>query len=214
MTTWINLKTARHQVAIAGMVADAETGAAIGGAEVHITHAPERFTRWLALNAMQHGEKWVTLRHRPDRTHTATQGHFSFLDLPDGDYSLTVSLPNSGTRYDRAIVQNITVSRDTEGTIRHHIVEIALPTTALKGQISTGDEPIAMAKIQVEGSPTLAFSDRAGQYLLTQLEVWQPPLDSPRPIVTVSAVGYQTVATGVQLSQGQVQTLDFNLKRN
>ena len=51
MTPWMKVEPTRHQVAIAGQVADAQTGRAIGGAKVRITQAPPGFVDRLVVLA-------------------------------------------------------------------------------------------------------------------------------------------------------------------
>ena len=157
MSNWLKLEPTRHQVAIAGSVTDTQTGAAIGRARVEITAAPAAFTDWLAIRAKQYEEHWETMDERPDRTRTAADGHFHFLDLPDGDYTLTASLPGSGSRYGTTQGQ-ATVSRDDpddKDKITMATVDIGLQSTTLKGQITdqaTGD-PVVMAAEFRPGRP-------------------------------------------------------------
>ena len=51
MTPWMKVEPTRHQVAIAGQVADAQTGRAIGGAQVRIAQAPPGFVNRLVILA-------------------------------------------------------------------------------------------------------------------------------------------------------------------
>jgi hypothetical protein len=51
------------------------------------------------LDALLHKVHRPALAKRLDRTSTATDGYFHFLDLPDGDYTLIASLPGVGIRY-------------------------------------------------------------------------------------------------------------------
>src|SRR5947209_8433343 len=97
----MSVEVVRHRVVIAGRIADALSGQPLAGARVEITGAPAAFTSLLALRAMA-GDRWATLAERPDRTSTARDGHFHFLDLPAGAYTLTVSLPDAGSRYGTA----------------------------------------------------------------------------------------------------------------
>jgi hypothetical protein len=240
-------------VAIAGSVQDALTGQAIEGADIQIAHAPETFTRWLTMKAVQYRDRWKTMPSHPDRqyaaldskfylirelgdqaslkflTHTATDGHFYFIDLPDGSYNLAVSLPRMGSRYSTTRVDNILISRDNSRTIQRATVEIELPPTAIRGTVTeqTSDSatdsltnsrsqstPIVLAKVQVEGSSAVTFSDRKGNYLLSGLEVWpQSSEQAPKPVVRISAQGYQTVAQAVSLNRGKVKNLDVQLVR-
>lgn len=253
MPKWTKLELTRRQVAIAGSVQDALTGQAIGGAEVQIEQAPEAFTRWLAMKAVQFRDRWQAMPNRPNwqvvaldaafylirerehaaslklLTYTARDGHFYWVDLPDGDYTITAALPSAGSRYSTTQIDNLRVSRNQSGTIQRATVEIELLPTAIQGTVTeqishsatgtstnlrTTSTPIVLAKVQVEGSDATTFSDRDGHYLLSGLEVWpQSSEASPKPMVRVSAQGYQTVAQGISLNQGQVKNLDFQLVR-
>jgi hypothetical protein len=199
------LEPTRHQVAIAGSVINAQTGAAIGRARVEITAAPDAFADWLALLAVQYGGRWAAMGERPDRTHTAVDGHFHFMDLPDGDYALTASLPGSGTRYATAQAQ-ATVTRDGKGNLTMVAADMTVPSTALTGLVTDqgSGEAVLMAQVRMEGSGERAFSDREGRYLLAGLE-------AGKRTVVVSAPGYSTVTRTVQLSQGETVELDVAL---
>ena len=202
MTQW---ETVRHQVAIAGQVSDAQGNVPLGGARVRITSGPAVFTNWLAVHALQYGEAWATLPKRPDQVLTAADGHFHFMDLPNGQYTLTVSLPGAGTRYGSAQVQ-ATVSRNAQGKITMAASDIALPPTTIKGRVNgPGNANVAMAKIRVQGSGEQTFSDGQGRYLLTGLETGSRT-------VLVTAQGFRPLSRPVTLTAaGAVQTLDFAL---
>jgi len=107
----------KNRVAITGQIKDAETKLAIPGALVEISQMPEEFKNWLDLQALQYGKSWEKRLKRPDRTITATDGCFYFLDLPDGGYKLTVSLPSAGTRYGVANSEPIQVVDSKNGKI-------------------------------------------------------------------------------------------------
>ena len=150
---------------------------------------------------------------RPDRTRTAFDGHFHFLDLLPGDYTLKASLPGSGTRYGEDEVAGITISWDGNGKITMATADLSLPPTTVKGMINDQDsspaEFVAMAEVRVKGSGERTFSDSDGQYLLTGLETGGP---EGRTIV-VSAQGYQEASQVVQLDEaGTVQIVDFFLE--
>jgi hypothetical protein len=217
MSQWMKVQPTHHQVAIAGIVSDAQTGEMIHRALVEMIQMPESFQQGLTLKAMQHGVQWANLPERPDRTYTTKDGTFYFIDLPDGDYTLQVSLPGAGTRY-RTVQAAVKVARNQD-LIQRATAAIALLPTSIRGIITNSDkEPIVMANVRVEGSSASTFSDSEGKYLLTGLEVWQrspnrPADQPPKPLVTVSAPGYQPISQGVWLSQGDVKTLDFKLTK-
>jgi hypothetical protein len=195
----------RHAVAIAGRVTDAQTNKALAKAQVQITNAPVEFSEWLGTRARQYGERWDTMEERPDRTRTAPDGHFHFLDLPNGNYTLNVSLPASGSRYGTAD-KVVGVTREADGRINIAPADIALPPTTIKGQITNPDnDPILLAEVRVKGSSERTFSDELGNYLLTGVEKGERT-------VMVSAQGYQAMSQDVVIiQQGSQTTLDFAL---
>ncbi|MDV2996733.1 MAG: hypothetical protein N4J56_006438 [Chroococcidiopsis sp. SAG 2025] len=209
MTAWMTLTTKRRQVAIAGRIIEAVTQQAIAKAAIKIEQSPPEFRQILRLKALQARNRSVEL----DRVVSAIDGCFYFLDLPPGIYTLTASLPNTGTRYGTVTTEALTVSRNAEGNLQTAIAEMVLPTTALTGSVTYNNKPVSMARIQVEGSSTSAFSNAEGSYLLTGLEVWQltPSGQPPRPNVQVFARGYPPLVQGVQLKQGELTTHNFEL---
>ncbi|BAY14131.1 carboxypeptidase regulatory-like domain-containing protein [Calothrix sp. NIES-2098] len=209
MSQWVLIEPVRHQVAIAGRVINAQTKKAIGGANVMITKAPEEFTKWLNLKSLQYGNHWQVMVERPDRTRSAVDGHFHFLDLPNGEYRLTTSLLGAGKRYDTALV-GITVSRQNDKIIMA-TADIALPPTTIKGKISDQNgDPVVLAEVWVNRSTESAYSNQQGQYLLMELEA----SEKQERTVMVSAPGYEIASVEVLLSQAGVEkTLDFVLKR-
>jgi Carboxypeptidase regulatory-like domain len=226
VAVWMKLQPTRHQVAIVGIVSDAETGDLIAGAEVKLGPGSAAFTRWLALKALaiEHSlnrdgriqlNSTLTLAREQDAlllvTYTSLDGHYCFIDLPNGIYSVQAALPNLGTRYGTHQVENCNVT----GT-QAAIANLSLPPTGIRGRIlDSTQKPVVMAKVQIEGNPVTVFSDRNGDYKLTGLEVWQrdPASESARPLVTVSAQGYQSATSSVWLSVGEMKSLDLTLTR-
>jgi len=152
---------------------------------------------------------------RPDKTLTAMDGCFYFVDLPDTDecYTLTVSLPSAGTRYGVANSEAIKVVYSNNGKITW--TPIGLPPTAIKGRITDSKNcPLFMAKVQVDGSSESAFSDIDGNYLLHGLEVCKP---QQKKTVTVkfSARGYEQLSQSVEISQGHIlEPIKLSLQAN
>jgi hypothetical protein len=202
-----SVETIRHQVAIAGQVTDAQTGKVMNGVRVEITAAPAAFTDFLNFRKIQFGQSWETMAERPDRTNTMADGAFRLLDLPDGQYKLTASLPGAGSRYGAADAV-VTVTRDAQGKITRAAAQIALPPTTIKGRITgQGAGALQMAEVRVKGSGERAFSDAQGQYLLVGVE-------AGARTVLVSAQGFQPAAQSVALNQaGASQTLDVALTK-
>lgn len=208
MSKMVKIEPTRHQVAVAGQVTDKETGRVVSGAQVAISTAPAAFNNWLAIKKLQYGERWESMTERPDRTRTASDGYYYFMDLPDGQYQLTASLPGSGSRYDTAQA-DITVARDSKGNLTMVAAPFAMPPTTLKGKVSrkvsdTEVTPVVMADIRMKGSGEHAFSNDKGEYRITGLE-------KGNRTVQVSAKGLKTASQAASLSQGAVKTLDFVL---
>ena len=198
----------RHAVAISGRVSNSQTGKPIRSARVAITEAPTEFTDWLETRAKQIGAKWQGMLERPDRTLTAADGHFHFMDLPNGDYTLAASLPGDGSRYGVA-EEGASVTRGTEGNIIMATVDIQLPPTTLKGTITTetteGTVPVVLAEVRVAGSGEKAYSDQQGRYLLSGLE-------KGLRTVQVSARGFESVNQPVGfVAAGAEEILDLVL---
>jgi hypothetical protein len=201
----IHWETVRHQVAIAGRVVDAQLSQPLRGVLVRITSGPVEFMSGLQLRALQYGEDWVGMIERPDRTMSAGDGHFHFIDLPNGHYTLLASLPGTGSRYGTVQAQP-TVSRGAGGNIVRVTVDMILPITTIKGKVTgSGGSPLSMAKIRVLGSGEQTFSDVQGRYLL-------PGIEAGSRDITVSAQGYQTNTRQITLgAPGSVQTADVAL---
>src|SRR5262249_46599223 len=91
----IGVDTTYAPLAIRGRVTDALTRQPLMGALVQLTQFPDAFARLLATRAARLGTDSSPL----DRTWSKADGNYRFLDLPDGSYSLTVTLPPAGLRY-------------------------------------------------------------------------------------------------------------------
>jgi hypothetical protein len=194
-----------HQVAIAGKVVDPETGLGVAGASVSITAMPASFTKWLSLRAIGYQDRWHKLAERPDRTVTAQDGFFRFIDLPDGAYTVTVSAKEGARRYGDA-THAFTVARDADGNINAVIGLITLPATALRGTIvasaenddgTTTTRPLSMVCVEVAGTRERAFTGASGELYLTDLE------PGARALI-LSASGYQTVSITATIVKGEV----------
>lgn len=194
----------RRQVALVGQVRDAQTGQALAGARVTISAGPGTFTSWLATRALQDGARWAALEERPDRTRTRADGRFYFLDLPSGPYTLTASLPELGSRYGAAQIQ-ATVARSASGAIVLAGVDLALPPTAIKGQITgRNSAPVMLAEVRIKGSAERTFSDDRGNYLLVAVA-------AGRQTVVVSAQGYTSKEVTIDSQASLAQTLNIAL---
>jgi len=172
----------RHQVAVAGRVVDAQTGKPLSDVLVTIATG--------AIRA---------------ETRTGGDGHFHFLDLPDGTYPVAATLPAEGSRHGTAQV-NAVVSRDGTGRIQMATADLALPATTVRGRVArANNQPVVMAEIVLEGSGEQAFSGADGRYTLVGVEVGART-------ARVRAQGFQTAVQVVTIaSAGTVATLNVTL---
>lgn len=104
---WMSIPLPIHRVAISGRVElgfqDNETWTLLPQQakqiRVELIEAPDSFKRKMQLKALSHGDAWETLARRPDRTQTAEDGSFYFLDLPAGEYQLQATVPKGLTNW-------------------------------------------------------------------------------------------------------------------
>jgi hypothetical protein len=201
------VEVVRHRVAIAGYVTDAVTGRAMAGVEVAMTGMPAAFRSRLGYRNLQFGSRWDAMVERPDRTCTRTDGLFYFLDLSDGEYGLRATAIAYGKRYG-IVEQSVAVSRNKLGTFKLDWVALALPSTAVKGTITSRKVNVNMAEVRVKGSGERVFSDGQGKYLLAAIEPGKRTL-------LVYAQGYRPASQPVSIaSPGDSETLNFGLVRD
>jgi hypothetical protein len=145
------------------------------------------------------------MTERPDQTRSAADGHFHFLDLPNGLYTLNATLPGAGSRYGTA-VKLVMVSRDAQGNVTMVVADMALPPTTLTGEVSNqGGNRVVLAEVRLQGSAERAFSGAQGRYMLPGLEVGQRT-------VMVVAQGHQPVSQTVAIGPaGSVHTVNIVL---
>lgn len=209
MAAFMQVETTRHQVALAGTVSDAQSGKPIPGARVTLSGGPPAFAERLALWALQHGS--VPGPGRPDHACSAADGHYYFLDLPDGGYDVAASLPAEGSRYAVAHAR-FEVSSQPDGRVSMAWVHLALQPTVVRGKVvaskNGATEPIAMASVRVKGSGEGALTDAKGRYELAGVE-------AGNRIIVVTARGYARIERGVALGEaGAEQTLDVTLNKS
>jgi hypothetical protein len=181
-------ETIRHQVTIAGRVKDRVTGKPVEDALIEIVGGPPAYLAMIDTQTSIYGAAWATMAKRPDRTVTRPDGHFHFMDFPDGTYTLTASCKRLGKRYGTA-GRDVTVSRTPQGNVNLVSSDILLPPSTVKGRIlrQGASTPVIMAEIRVSGSLEYSYSDENGEYILAGIEA-----SAARPrSVTVSAVGFQ-----------------------
>jgi len=172
----------RHQAAVAGRVVDAQTEKNLAGTLVVVAAGP---LRW--------------------ESRSGHDGHFHFLDLPDGAYVVTASYPTGGSRYGSAQA-NVVVSRDGTGRVHMATADLALPATTVRGRITRpGGQGVVMAEIVLEGSGERAFSAADGHYALVGVEAGLRR-------VRLRAQGFQPATQEVTLAAaGAVVTLNVAL---
>jgi hypothetical protein len=198
----------RRRVAIAGRVLYGGTGKPVGDAEVVITAMPTAFKKKLEAAALAYGNRWKTMLERPDKTRTRPDGVFYFLDVPDGKYSVSASIPSHGSRCGKT-EQPVTVSRDSGGDTKISFVKCTLPPTLVRGKVTGSGHKsgVSLARVRVKGSGERAFTDAQGQYTLAGIEPGKRTL-------LVSAQGYRAESQAFTLGEpGASQTLNFALTR-
>lgn len=185
MAVW---EEVRHQVAISGKVIGPVKGMGLGHVRISIIDGPDEYLEWLAIKQAIAGEEWFTTAKRPDRVMTKPDGHFHFMDLPDGDYMLFAAFPNKSTRFG-GVQLSVTVSRTPEGDIEMAKADIVLPATSIAGTVvrQGGNTPVVMAKVRLLGSGEYTHTDENGAYILSGIEA---SVTQDR-VMTVSATGYQ-----------------------
>jgi hypothetical protein len=196
---------ARQQVAIAGRVTDELSGRPVEGARVELTAAPTGFSAWLALRALESGPGWDALPERPDRAGVGPDGHFHFLDLPDGKYTVTASHPQAGSRYG-TVGASVTVPRSADGSIIRQAADLKLPPTAVTGKVTgPGSTPSAMAEVRLRGSAGSALTDAQGTFILA-------PVEAGKQTLLVSARGFpEQPPKAIQTNTGKSVTANVTL---
>jgi hypothetical protein len=168
-------------VAIKGTVTDALTAQPLAGALIQLTLVPDAFAALLSVLAQRHGAEWDFLPVRPDRTRTGADGSFGFLDLPDGTYALSVTLPSAGLRYGSANVAGVAVAHNAQGGYNTALANAALPPTAISGLVLGSTAPISRAQVRIVGSGEMTFTSQSGAYSLSAIEPGARSLEFTAP---------------------------------
>jgi hypothetical protein len=203
MTGWNTLPQTTHRAAIAGKVVDAETRQPVSGVDVALTAMPAALKKRLELQALQHGAAWERLAGRPDRTRTAEDGCFRFVDLPKGAYTLAFTLAGGKHRYG-TLKQEFQVKTDAKGQLQPTLAEVLLPPTGVKGQVQGLVQgtptalPLALIRVQSSGERT--YGDAQGRFYLTGLET------GPR-LLQLSAEGFRSATAPALISEGTITQL-------
>lgn len=194
-----------HQVALSGIVVDAETSQRLAGATAMITAMPAAFQTFLAGKAIQYGTLWATLTERPDLTSTDTDGSFHFVDLPDGAYVVTFAAPRGVGIYGSAAL-SCSVARDAAGNIAARPQVVRLPPTGVRGLVNgkapgSGPGgvvgPIPGARVRVRGSGEVAHTRRDGRFYL-------PGLTPGMLTLEITASNYEPTTRTVMIATGTI----------
>ncbi|GEM_PF-1083852 len=220
MSQWLTITPRVRQIAIVGQVKDGETGNALRDVAVEITEKPPKFERYCQLQSLQYGSQWDKMTQRCDATLTSIEGYFYFVDIPNGKYTLTFSIPGKNSRYGTTTVQTEVIGdsqnllNGTESLQNRKILNISLIPTTLKGEIKDDDgNAVANAKIKIEGTQENTISNSDGVYRLTQLEL--PSSDSSQGEITtiVDGYGYSPITKIATIEKGKITILDFTLSK-
>jgi hypothetical protein len=194
-------------VAIKGHVVDAVTSQPLAGALVELTAFPDAFAAHLESLASRHASVWARMMERPDRALSRPDGSFAFLSLPEGDFSLRVTLPGAGVRYGATIASGVHVARSSSEQWIPAQVDASLPPTALRGKVvDSSVQPVPMAEVRIVGSGEVAFTDRSGGYVFSAIEPGSRSIDVVAPGFEPSRV------SSLRVEQGAVLTADVTLR--
>jgi hypothetical protein len=194
----------RHDVAIAGAVTDAASGAPLAGATVTVESGPAAWTKWLAMQAVVAGARWEMLERRPDRLATDAAGRFVLIDLPAGTYRLRAQAPGPASRYATATASP-RVTSGADGRPVLATADIALKPTRIRGVVTSGGKPLPMTQVTVVGSRETAWTGTDGSYELR-------PLETGARTLVVTAPGFTPARASVALATaGGVATKNFTL---
>ncbi len=214
---WMSITSIAHRVSLAGRV---EIGIAKGNdwiplsspvkpVTVDIIKGPERFMYHMKLKALSHGTAWEGLSHRPDRTLTAVDGSFYFVDLPDGDYELQAIAPRELTHL--VAIKSAVIS--VQSSAKLAFITLKLANTGIMGLVTKEDDktPIPFAKVQVLGSGEQVRCDDKGKYQLLNLEV--SPKNKRNVKLYISQRRYTEITTDpIPIKRGEVVAKqDFQL---
>jgi Carboxypeptidase regulatory-like domain len=216
MSSWMKLESTRsHQVAIAGQVSDKETGETIGNAIVEIIDMPDAFKTKRSLQALRYGSEWENLTKRCDRTTTAIDGFFYFIDLPPGEYTLTAFLPGAATRYKLAqTTVTFPPQKDPSNSPKFALANLTLFPSGIRGKV-TDLQNVAIGRVNVKilGSGESTVTDAQGKFELIGLEAPKQEKSKRAVKVVVSAKGYQEITETLQFSLGEVIEQNFQLTK-
>lgn len=209
----------KNRLAIAGQVSNNETQLPISGVLVEIDQMQGEFKNWLNLHALQYGKSWGKMLKRPDRTLTTINGCFYFINLPDGDYNLSLYRANAvisnGTKQDeRLLTDPFNIEIALRGINEYIWQPIVLRTIkfTISGEIideNKDSRKVANARVQIKGRLASVLSNMEGKY---HLNIEQNAFKSPT--VEVYASGYKPFSENVNFSEEEVKDGKLNKNAN
>lgn len=225
MTSKVTLTPKAHQVTLAGRVviglrkAPEEsiepTGINVPGAIVDILAGPPKLEQQLALKSLSHGAAWSGLKRRLNRTQSAGDGSFFFLDLPPGDYTLQARLPSSGSRYGATDKVIVSVPSETEPS-KPVWQELVLSATGIIGQVHNGQETpkgLVMAKVQIAESGEVVYCNNEGKFELLGLEAAVTTEKVRQVTLHISASGYKSYTLTEKIRSGVITEISVPLSK-
>jgi hypothetical protein len=180
-----------HRAALVGRVLDPLSQRVIAGAQVVITSGPAAWTEKLA--ALQSGRPSL----RPDVAVSDSFGFYRYLDLPEGAYALSATIPGAGTRYAASVTGNATVVLTAAVTL-----DFAFAPTAVTGLVkaSAPAGPLPLARVRVVDSGEITHTASDGTYTLSPVEA------GTNRVIEFSAQRYVTASLQVTVAQGTTTT--------
>lgn len=193
----------RRTVAVAGRVTDALTGQPLARAIVEVTGGPPEFGAKLAVLAAD--PAWAQRAERLDRRVARADGWYALSDLPPGTYTLRVSAPHLGTRYQpAALLDNVVIAAPPGPNERASPVfaHVVLQPTRVKGRVTrNGGQAVAGAKVRLRGDTTVVPTDDEGRFLLSGIVAGKPTIE-------ITAKNFQPFSQTLTLNAGQELTVD------
>ena len=136
---------------------------------------PKEFEKRLKRLAEYQGEEWTRRVQRPDRTSSRADGLFYFLDLPDGDFEVSATLPNCGKRYGETQQKKKVARNEQKGgteALKNMCLGLALKPTAIRGRIIDAGKKtgVTMAEVRLKVSGERTFTNSRGEFTLGPIE--------------------------------------------
>jgi hypothetical protein len=122
MTDPAGWEVRRHRVALCGQVLNAD-GTHATGAKVAITDGPRRFAAKLKSGAAAR-EAGTPHQIAPNVTRVRPDGIYFFLDLPEGEYTVSAE----GARAYQRAVNRGKVIRKKDGSIQRAVLDMKFPS--------------------------------------------------------------------------------------